>query len=81
MKYAVIYQSETGNTEEIAKNIFVSLPGNDITITDAEKMTELPQAENIFQHNDGVVDHHADAQRKAAERHQVQRNTKRIKRG
>lgn len=48
MKYAVIYQSETGNTRELAKNIFVSLPGNDKTITDAEKMTELPQADCYF---------------------------------
>ena len=49
MKYAVIYQSETGNTEELAKNIFVSLPGNDKTITDAEKMTELPPLPELEQ--------------------------------
>ena len=48
MKYAVIYISETGNTEELAKNIFASLPGNDKKITDAKKMTELPEAEFYF---------------------------------
>ena len=48
MKYAVIYISETGNTEELAKNIFVSLPGNDKKIIDAQKMTELPEAECYF---------------------------------
>lgn len=41
MKYAVIYTSETGNTEELAKNIFVSLPGNDKKIINAAEMTEL----------------------------------------
>ncbi len=48
MKYAVIYISETGNTEELAKNIFVSLPGNDKKIINAEKMAELPEAEQYF---------------------------------
>lgn len=48
MKYAVIYLSETGNTEELAKNIYVSLPGNDKTIIDAGKMDELPEAEFYF---------------------------------
>ncbi|MGN0621337.1 MAG: flavodoxin family protein [Porcipelethomonas sp.] len=48
MKYAVIYTSETGNTEELAKNIFVSLPGNDKKIINAEEMTELPEAECYF---------------------------------
>ena len=48
MKYAVIYISETGNTEEIAKNIFVSLPGDDKKMVNAEKMTELPVAEQYF---------------------------------
>lgn len=48
MKYAVIYISETGNTEELAKNIYVSLPGNDKTIMDAGKITELPEADFYF---------------------------------
>lgn len=48
MKYAVIYLSETGNTEELAKHIYVCLPGNDKTITDAEKTDELPEAEFYF---------------------------------
>lgn len=48
MKYAVIYMSETGNTEELAKNIFVSLPGNDKAIINVKKMTELPQADHYF---------------------------------
>ncbi|MGN0607200.1 MAG: flavodoxin family protein, partial [Oscillospiraceae bacterium] len=48
MKYAVIYLSETGNTEELAKNIYVSLPGNDKTITEAGKITELPEADFYF---------------------------------
>lgn len=48
MKYAVIYTSETGNTEELAKNIFVSLPGNDKKIINAAEMTELPEAECYF---------------------------------
>ncbi|MGN1105299.1 MAG: flavodoxin family protein [Huintestinicola sp.] len=48
MKYAVIYLSKTGNTQELAKNIYVSLPGNDKTIIDAEKMSELPEAEFYF---------------------------------
>ena len=48
MKYAVIYSSETGNTEELAKNIFVSLPGNDKVIVNAEKMTDPPRADFYF---------------------------------
>lgn len=48
MKYAVIYTSETGNTEELAKNVFVSLPGNDKKIINAAEMTELPEAECYF---------------------------------
>ena len=48
MKYAVIYLSETGNTEELAKNVFVSLPGDDKKIVNAEKMTALPRAEQYF---------------------------------
>ena len=44
MKYAVIYVSDTGNTKELAENIFVSLPGNDKVIADARKMPELPEA-------------------------------------
>ena len=48
MKYAVIYLSETGNTEELAKNIYVSLPRNDKTIIDAGKISELPEAEFYF---------------------------------
>ena len=42
MKYAVIYVSDTGNTKELAENIFVSLPGNDKVISDARKITEIP---------------------------------------
>ena len=48
MKYAVIYVSDTGNTKELAENIFVSLTGNDKVIADARKMTELPEAELYF---------------------------------
>lgn len=48
MKYAVIYTSETGNTEELAKNVFVSLPGDDKKIADAGKMAELPKADCYF---------------------------------
>ena len=48
MKYAVIYLSETGNTEDLAKNVFVSLRGDDKKIVNAEKMTELPKAEQYF---------------------------------
>ncbi|MGN1338867.1 MAG: flavodoxin family protein [Oscillospiraceae bacterium] len=48
MKYAVIYTSETGNTKELAENIFVSLPGNDKVITEAESMAQLPGAELYF---------------------------------
>ena len=48
MKYAVIYISETGNTEELSKNVFVSLPGNDKIIINAENASELPEAEHYF---------------------------------
>lgn len=48
MKYAVVYVSDTGNTKELANNIFVSLPGEDKVIVDARKMEELPRAEFYF---------------------------------
>lgn len=48
MKYAVIYTSDTGNTEELAKNIFVSLPGNDKKIINARTSTDIPEAEQYF---------------------------------
>lgn len=48
MKYAVIYSSETGNTKELANTIYVSLPGNDKTIIEAEKVTALPKADFYF---------------------------------
>lgn len=48
MNYAVIYISGTGNTKELAENIFASLPENDKVIVDARKMTELPKADLYF---------------------------------
>ncbi len=36
---------------------------------------------NIFQHHDGIVHHHSDAERQAAEGHQVQRKPAQIHQG
>ena len=48
MKYAVVYISETGNTKELAENIFASLPENDKVIENAKTMNELPKADFYF---------------------------------
>lgn len=48
MKYAVIYQSETGNTEEVAHEIFNSLSGKDKMIQGLDRMSTLPKADVYF---------------------------------
>ena len=48
MKYAVVYLSDTGNTKNLAKEIYVSLSGDEKVIVDAKNMTELPEADFYF---------------------------------
>lgn len=48
MTYAIIYQSETGNTEEVAHEIFNSLSGKDKRIINLERETRLPKADVYF---------------------------------
>ena len=48
MTYAVIYQSETGNTEEVAHEIFNGLSGKEKSIFNLEEITALPEADVYF---------------------------------
>lgn len=45
MKYAVIYQSKSGNTREIAEEIFNSLSTDEKEIQDIDCEEEIPQAD------------------------------------
>ena len=48
MKYAVLYQSKSGNTAAVAQVMFEALPDDDKKIYDIDKINELPKAEVYF---------------------------------
>ena len=48
MKYVVMYQSKSGNTEKIAEEIYQNLPEWDTDIYDIDKGGEIPLAEVYF---------------------------------
>ena len=48
MKYVVMYQSISGNTEKIAEEIYQNLPEWDTDIYDIDKGGEIPLAEVYF---------------------------------
>lgn len=45
MKYAVIYQSKSGNTREVAEEIYKSLSTDEKVIQDIDREEEIPQAD------------------------------------
>lgn len=45
MKYAVMYYSKTGNTRELAEQIYVSLPESDKQIDEIGKTSDIPTAD------------------------------------
>lgn len=45
MKYAVIYQSMTGNTQKLAEHLYQALPGTDKNIFALDELAGLPEAE------------------------------------
>lgn len=48
MKYAVIYQSKSGNTEMLAKQIYRTLGSEDKEIIDLDSTSEIPEADVYF---------------------------------
>ena len=48
MKYAVLFQSKSGNTGVVAQVMFEALSDNDKKIYDIDKINELPKAEVYF---------------------------------
>lgn len=48
MKYAVLYQSDTGNTEKIANVIFDSIDSQDKEIVKLEEGIDIPEADVYF---------------------------------
>ncbi len=48
MKYAVIYLSQTGNTKDIAEELFLSLPADRRTIASLSQLQDIPQADHYF---------------------------------
>jgi len=48
LDYAVLYSSETGNTKQIAYQIFASLPGQEKDILDLNEIDFIPDAKTYF---------------------------------
>jgi flavodoxin len=48
MEYAVIYYSESGNTEMLAKQIYASIESSDKILIDLNKTQEIPSADLYF---------------------------------
>jgi flavodoxin len=48
MKYAVVYYSETGNTEMLAKQIYHLLDGQERILVNVAEQTEMPPADVYF---------------------------------
>jgi flavodoxin len=48
MKYAVIYYSESGNTEMLAKQIYGAIDSNEKILVDLNKQQQIPKADMYF---------------------------------
>lgn len=48
MKYAVIYQSESGNTKLLAEKIYQTIDNNNKVLYNLDQMEELPKADVYF---------------------------------
>jgi flavodoxin len=48
MKYAVIYDSETGNTEKIAEQIYAAIDSSDKEFINLKTETQIPEADLYF---------------------------------
>ncbi len=48
MKYAVIFYSETGNTERLAEEIYMSIKSNEKVFINLKEDTAIPQADIYF---------------------------------
>jgi hypothetical protein len=48
MEYAVIYYSESGNTEMLAKQIYAAIGSNEKTLVDLNKQQQIPKADMYF---------------------------------
>lgn len=48
MRYAVIYQSASGNTRDLAERIFQTIDSEDKVICDLDHMETLPEADMYF---------------------------------
>jgi flavodoxin len=48
MSYAVLYYSETGNTEKLAKQIYAAIDSDEKEIINLEAETQVPQADIYF---------------------------------
>ena len=46
-----------------------------------QQITRFPHAKNILEHNDGIIDQHANSQGQAAERHDIERSVTEIQQG
>lgn len=48
MRYAVIYQSKSGNTRLLAEKIYQTIKSQNKVISDLEQLSEIPQADVYF---------------------------------
>ena len=48
LEYAVLYSSETGNTKQVAFQIFSALPGQDKDILNLNEIESIPEAKTYF---------------------------------
>lgn len=48
LNYAVLYQSNTGNTRQVAAEIFKNIPSDSKDLISINDMKEMPKAENYF---------------------------------
>lgn len=48
LEYVVLYASDTGNTKQLAVQIFSALPGNSKDLVDLENCNDIPDAETYF---------------------------------
>lgn len=48
LEYVVLYESGTGNTKQVAAQIFSALPGNSKDLVDFENCNRIPDAETYF---------------------------------
>ena len=48
MKYAILYLSETGNTKQLAEEIYLCLNNRDRTLVNIKETNEIPEADFYF---------------------------------